>query len=185
MLSFKDAQTLIILRNVIAESEKLDQQEKRAADIKQVDAKPFLLNLQSAEAYITRALYQSNKPLHFGDLMDKIEALGWKSDSRYHKYNYIGRVLHDNYYMFKRVAPATYTLRRGFSNSLSNRDAQPSKKRSEVPIPSSQEIMTAFIKHYKPTSPKELYEMLKFVGYDFSLASVKEVVGKELARVVK
>lgn len=181
MLSNKDTKTLIILRNVIASSENLDLREKQALDIKQVMAKPYLIGLQSAEAYISRVLYKADKPLHFSEIMDGIEKLGWKTDSRYHKYGYIARVLHEGYYMFKRVAPATYALRKAFSKRFPKKDVLQTKKWSNVPIPSTKEIMNTIIANYKPTSVNELYQMLKFVGYDFSLSYVKEIAGKELA----
>src|SRR5258708_19237621 len=113
-LSKEDVKLLIIARSLAKTFHEQIRRSKQSFDIKRVKQTPYIVNHSSAEAYIIRALYSSDKPLHFSQIVEKIAELGWKSNSDYHKFAYLEKVLRESYYMFRRVAPAPFTLRNAF-----------------------------------------------------------------------
>ena len=91
------------------------RQEKRlrqAKDIRKVE--PKKINTKSVSSLIFQVLSASS-PMHIVDIITKLEGLGWKSNSIYHKYSNVQHALSNNYYMFERVSIGTYQIRKAFT----------------------------------------------------------------------
>lgn len=84
---------------------------RQAQDIRKVQSRKE--NPKSLSALIFQVLSASN-PMHIVDIIGKVEALGWKSESQYHKYSNVQRALRKNYYMFERAGIGTYQIRKAF-----------------------------------------------------------------------
>jgi hypothetical protein len=114
-LSKKDIQLILYSQNIFDEYAEQEEGKRQAKAIKRVNPSRYMLEKQSASAYIVRALYKSNAPLHRDALLVEMERLGWKSKaSLFNKTKYVERLCSKNEFMLLRVKPATYTLRQGF-----------------------------------------------------------------------
>jgi hypothetical protein len=114
-LSKKDIQVLLWSQNVFNDFADNEEAKRQAKAIRRVNPSPYMIERHTAQAYIVRALYKSDAPLHRDQLLVEMERLGWRSRaSLFNKTKYIERLCSKNDYMLRRVRPAVWALRQGF-----------------------------------------------------------------------
>jgi hypothetical protein len=177
ILSKKDINTLFVVREVIKDYNHRLEKKRQALDIRTVDQRPYVINSTSAEAFIIRALHLADRPLHFNEIVDKIEALGWKSYSKYHKFSYLEKVLRNSYYIFDRVGPATFALRGAFSTKSTAIVEVPKEKLDLTsPIPTLSDIVRSIIETETVNKVADVHQIMTEIGYDVSYSSIRKIV---------
>lgn len=152
--------------------------EKRLQTI-EIDQSEFVLNPTTLETFIVKVLCNVDY-LHINDIIFKIEALGWKSKSAYHKYSVINKALNNNV-MFMRTGKGTYKLREGFKCNIPKKIAR-AKKSYNTPIPTLKDIVSNVINQYKQSnkytdvSPTIIHNLMRKMGYNCSYSSVRRAM---------
>lgn len=148
--------------------------KRRATTISKVDANQYTLQPNTIEHLLYQSL--SANPKHITDIITDIEALGWKSNSKYHKYAQVHKALRSNIYMFVRVGSATFKLRNGFNGAHIEKPApkEQANKDSEN-IPTITDIAIDITKRYQETNgiyPGRVHQIMNEIGYRCSYSGV-------------
>jgi hypothetical protein len=158
---------------------KQEASEKQAADIKVVDQTEFIVQPGSTEHFIQQVLLASPHGLHTNQIIEQIEAAGWVSESKYHRYSAVNKALRQHYYMFASVKDGDkrkYKLRLAFRP-----DYHPKKigvvkrqRRQDDKIPTLKDIIADTIRHCKKQTmyPSKVVSILQRMGYDVTYNAV-------------
>jgi hypothetical protein len=158
----------------LAKQEELKQQ---ALDIRIVNQSKYIINTKSIEAYLLRVLYASDTPLHITSIIEHMGAIGWVSQSKYHKYNLVNKALSSNNYMFAKVGAATFTLRDGFRGIKQKKQINTTKINYNTKLTTLKDIVYDVAKEcqgkFGDTYPGKVYDkMRKYYGYRCAYSSV-------------
>lgn len=171
ILSKGEMKALLAVRNVIREHTRYAEEKARAQAISIIDRKAVGVDDNSTEGYIARVLATTDVSMHINDIITAIEAIGWKSESKYHKYSHVRKTLRDNYFMFERTEKATFKLREGFRGRAPIKiEKKPAIKYSETKLTTLEDIIADVMEKRKTKVkygmyPAGVWYILRRMGY--------------------
>lgn len=180
-----NVQDLITVRNLLRIGDALEEQHKRAIDIREVDQANYVVRSTSIESYLLRALYATEEGLHINDIIARIEVLGWASTSKYHKYAQVYSALNKNYFMFMRVSKGKFKLREGFRGRKPAKlqQPQPAQNQGQAKLITIKDIVYDISKLYQDDSgiyPSRAHDIMKHIGYSCHYSSVYRAMQTDL-----
>jgi hypothetical protein len=166
---------------------KQEANERQAADIKVVDQAEFVVIPGSTEHFIQQALLANSHGLHINEIIEAIEAAGWVSESKYHRYSAVNKALRQHYYMFASIRDGKtrrYKLRLAFRSDYKPKKIGVSlrEKRQGANIPTLKDIVADIIRQCKKQLiyPSKIVSILQGMGYrDVSYKSVHAAMQDE------
>jgi hypothetical protein len=174
-LKRKDVRLLLTAREFVKDYNRLCEEKERALDIKVVNV---AINNSSTEALILKALSNIQDGLHINDIIIRLEKLGWVSESKYHKYDLVRKTLSDNYFMFQRIAPATFKLREGFRGRPPEKTQPVIRHKTKSNKLTSLEDIVVWCakKQNSNTYPGSVYYALRQCGYRCAYTSIYKIM---------
>jgi hypothetical protein len=109
-----------------------------------------------------------------------MEIKGWISKSKHHKYNQIRQILTDNFYLYKKVAPATFVIRSGFKKIEKNE--RPKRKVLVKTNASLQDLLATTILKYGGSwgmYAGSVWMALNRMGLKYSFNSISKALKDE------
>lgn len=174
-----DLRTLLIVRELLKKEAFQAVEKRRAHDIKEIDQSEYSIKTNSIEAFIMRVLFASEEPIHINRIIEQIEALGWKSNSIYHKYKQVYDVLTDSSYMFQNTGGACFKLREGFRGRLPEKtERSPLHERTET-IPTIKDIVINVSKTFATKNgvyPGQVHYIMGRCGIECSYGVVYRIM---------
>jgi hypothetical protein len=176
-LGRRDVRLLLTVRDIIKEYKRQQEEKARALDIKIVNPESVGIDDNSTESYIIRALSTTDDGLHINTIIEAIESMGWISDSKYHKYSHVRKTIAENYFMFQKIAKATFKLREGFRKRVPAKNPEDRRKPIENvgKLTTLEDIIETVIRKRQGKFgmyPAGVWYILKRMGYKFSYTTV-------------
>lgn len=180
----KDISVLLYVRETLRRQIHAADEKRRAKHIKQVDKSIYLIQPCSIVSYIRQALLTSESPLHINHIIERIETLGWKSSSVYHKYSQVHKALRTNSYMFCRVGKASFKLCVAFSGHLPTTEARQAHRKSLGPkLTTFKDVVVNIAKEYQKTNngsyPGQIHYVMMCMGFSCSYSTVYRAMQSE------
>jgi hypothetical protein len=142
-LSSKEVKFLLEVREITENYREQLAEHLRANTFIATKAYSLPLSERTTDWYIFQVLSVAKIPLHISALIQRMETRGWVSKSKHHKYNQIRQVLTDNFYLYQKVAPATFVIRSGFKKA--EKVENPKRKASRHTDATIQDLIAATI----------------------------------------
>jgi uncharacterized protein YdcH (DUF465 family) len=161
------------IRNLAVRYVRAQKKLNRAQNIREVSSPKN--NPKSLSSLIFQILSASETPLHIVDIIAKLQALGWKSDSQYHIYNNVHQAISNNYHMFEKVDTATYQIRFAYKNI---KEPKTSSKKFDMPKSnkvSLKDIVQEAVKDYAPhndLSARDIHYIVYTMGVNCSYSAI-------------
>lgn len=181
IISRQHAKFLTNVARVLHQHKKQEQNAEQALSIRLVSQKQFAIKQDSTEAYIKRVLLDQQDGLTIVQIIDHIEALGWISESKYHRYNLVAKTLRQCYYMFDRFEAdgkmSKYKLRTAFLPQHPIERTVSAAIVADATIPTTKDLVVGVIQ-YKGlnkhgTYPSQVWTLLQHMGYDLTYKAVR------------
>lgn len=180
----KDLRRLIFARELLRRQAEIEEEKSRAQDLREVDQTNYVVNPTSIEAYLLRVLVPTEESLHINDIIERIEALGWVSTSKYHKYSRVHSALRKNYFMFMKVGKAEFKLREGFRGRKPEKIVRIVAQENEpAKLITIKDIVYDVSKTYQDaegTYPSRVHNIMKRIGYKCNYSSVYRAMQSDL-----
>ena len=181
IVSKRDTRTLLLVRDMLFAHKEREELRKRCRTITTIEPSKFDVEQTSTVAFIFRALQNDNDGKHINTIITNIEQLGWTTTSIYHKYSDVYSAIRKNYYMFERVAKATFRLREAFANRT---PAVRSANIVKLPAPTQnlvrlKDVAVCVVEkfHRKPgLSTHLVWSIMHHIGYRCYYRSVQRVM---------
>lgn len=181
-ISKRDAQLLFFVKDQINQYKKFQITKRRALTIKNISANNFSIKQNSTEDFVYKLLLQLNDYISIPSIIEKIEEFGWKSNSKYHKYNSVLKIIRDNHFMFERSQKGI-KLRDGFKNIQLQKPIIEDKNIKQISkIVSLKEIITNIVCLYNKADinidfiPARIYQVMLKMGYNCSESGVRKAI---------
>jgi hypothetical protein len=174
---------LLLAQELLRQQKLLEEQKKRALDIRNVDQSNYVVAPNSIESYLLRVLSPTDAPIHINNIIEQMEAIGWKTSSKYHKYSRVYSALKLNYALFTKVGKATFKLREGFRGRKPIKTTSATLKAEDNKLITIKDISYDLAKRYADSEgiyPSKLYHIMKHIGYNCNYSSVYRAMQSEL-----
>ena len=175
IVSRQHARFLANVARVLYQHNKEEKNKQQAIEQVRVDQTAFAIQPGSTEHYIQQALLATPSGLKIGELIEQIEAAGWVSESKYHRYSAVNKALRMHYYMFatvksKKDAVSKYKLRPAFkpTNRTERRIPVAPTHSTEhlTSIPTLKDVIVDIVKENRSGSyPSKVWNILQRMGY--------------------
>jgi hypothetical protein len=173
-LKKSDIKALLYTRELLRRKAEKAEEKDRAHDIKSVNQSKYIVKIDSIEAYLIKVLSLTEEALHINKIITKIEELGWRTSSTYHKYSQVYNALHTNDYMFLRTARATFKLREGFRGRKPEKEERVVRERFDNTI-TIKDIAASITKRYQSEKgiwPAKVHFIMEHMGFKCAYSSV-------------
>lgn len=168
VISRSHAKFIVNVARVLYQHTKQEEAVVQASSISVVDQRPFVIKRRSLEDYIKQALIANQDGVDIYQLIAIIEAAGWASGSKYHRYNLVAKVLRRDYYMFARFQDGDtikYKLRPAFNpNNTPDDITAPIELHKSETIPSLKDIIVDVMNGHS-SYPGQVYGVLQHMNY--------------------
>lgn len=164
-----------------AAMQKRRNEENKRASKRTITQAHGATRLGSVEALLQKILFKAGHPMHINSLIDALLSSGHQTKSKHHFFRYVSRVLNRGYFLFDKIAPGIYDLRRSQDEAIS----KPKKRDEFVPstdgLASFADVVVAFARKYKPNgaSPSEMRAVLDLFLVDCTYQNVRQVMQNE------
>jgi hypothetical protein len=172
----KAARTQRLMCELLVRRAEEAETTRRAQNIQQLDRTKYIIKKGSIEDYIHTTLSKLNAAKHISTIINEIEVLGWKSESKYHKYAAVSKALHNSSYMFRSVGNGSFKLRDAFRGLIIPKGQQITKTLpKDNTIPTLKDIIIDIAKEHQDKGgmyPGRVYDLMRKTGYRCAYSSV-------------